>query len=117
MAVQIESAGDSVTAYLSGEIDHHSVKSMREAIDQAAQQNVPRVLILDFDGVTFMDSSGVGLIMGRYRLMEELGGALRVTRIPDGLRRVMELSGLGRLGVLPTREEASPASAERGDIL
>ena len=117
MAVQIESAGGNVTAYLSGEIDHHSVKAMREAIDQAAQQNAPCVLYLDFDSVTFMDSSGVGLIMGRYRLMEELGGTLKVTRIPDGLRRVMELSGLARLGVLPSREETHPASAERGDIL
>ena len=57
----------------------------------------PKLLILDFSGVTFMDSSGIGLVMGRYRLMQELGGELQIARIPRPLRRVMQVAGLSKL--------------------
>ena len=60
----------------------------------------PRVLKLNFADVGFMDSSGIGLIMGRYRTMQLYGGDLRVTDVPDSLRRIMELSGLNALDVI-----------------
>ena len=59
-----------------------------------------KVLILDFGGVSFMDSSGVGLVMGRYRQMKLLGGNLRVTNVSDANYRIFALSGLEGLGVL-----------------
>lgn len=70
---------------------------MREEIDETAQRVQPKLLILDFSGVTFMDSSGIGLVMGRYRLMQELGGELQIARIPRPLRRVMQVAGLSKL--------------------
>ncbi|MCQ2513786.1 MAG: anti-sigma factor antagonist [Ruminococcus sp.] len=89
-----------LTAYIDGEIDHDSAAKIRTKVDGAAQMFKPRELYLDFSGVTFMDSSGVGLVMGRYRQMKLIGGALRVINIPDRLYRIFAMSGLESLGVL-----------------
>lgn len=89
-----------LTAYISGEIDHDSAAKIRTKIDGAAQSAKPKLMCLDFSGVTFMDSSGIGLVMGRYRQMKLLGGALRVTNIPDNMYRLFAMSGLESLGVL-----------------
>lgn len=91
---------DSMTAYLMGEIDHHCARGIREEIDETAQRAMPRELILDFRDVTFMDSSGIGLVMGRYSLMQELGGELRVVNLSTHIRKVMKLAGLDRLAVI-----------------
>lgn len=89
-----------LTAYLAGEIDHNSAAKIRMRVDGMAQELKPRMLCLDFGGVSFMDSSGVGLIMGRYRQMQLLGGALRVKNYSDSLYRIFAMSGLETLGVL-----------------
>ncbi len=89
-----------LTAYIDGEIDHDSAAKIRTKIDGAAQSLKPKLLCLDFSKVTFMDSSGVGLIMGRYRQMGLLGGRLQVTNIPDNMYRIFAMSGLEGLGVL-----------------
>ena len=68
MPVRISTEANTMTAFLSGEIDHHSAAAIRDAIDTQIQINRPKLLKLDFSEVTFMDSSGVGLIMGRYKM-------------------------------------------------
>ena len=106
MAVQIDIAGEILTARIIGDIDHHNAKQMRETIDDAVLAGQIRELVLDFREVSFMDSSGIGLVMGRYKLMQELGGALQVVNIASHLKKVMVLAGLDRLSVLdrPERE-------------
>ncbi len=64
MAVEIQIRDQVVQAYLSGEIDHHSAVQLRQQIDESILQADARQLILDFAMVTFMDSSGIGLVMG-----------------------------------------------------
>ena len=105
MAVTLEVTNEEITAYLSGEIDHHSAVELRRRIDESVLSGTPERLMLDFGGVTFMDSSGIGLIMGRYRLMQESGGRLLVRQVPRPLRKVMKVSGLDKLGVLEEKEE------------
>lgn len=100
MAVNICLTDEEMTAYLSGEIDHHNAKEIREEIDDTAQRAKPPLLVLDFKDVTFMDSSGIGLVMGRYAQMQELGGELRVVNLSGHIRKVMKLAGLDRLAVL-----------------
>ncbi|MDP4120703.1 MAG: anti-sigma factor antagonist [Bacillota bacterium] len=100
MSVKISHENGKITAKLMGEIDHHTAKAMREEIDSEAEKIKPAVLYLDFSEVQFMDSSGIGLVMGRFRQMELLGGKLRVINVPEHLERIMALSGLGALGVL-----------------
>ena len=85
---------------LSGEIDHNRAVNLRTGIDGQISALRPDVLELDFSGVSFMDSSGIGLIMGRYRSIGLIGGELRVTNIPQSLYRIFELSGVNTLGVL-----------------
>jgi stage II sporulation protein AA (anti-sigma F factor antagonist) len=86
-----------VTAYLSGEIDHHSAQEMREAIDAAVERAQPETLVLDFREVTFMDSSGIGLVLGRYKLVSSMNGQVELSGITGQLRKVMRLAGLDRL--------------------
>lgn len=97
--------GRIMTVELSGEIDHHGAKSIREMTDSLIQQNRPSELHLDFSMVTFMDSSGIGLIMGRYRMMMLYGGVLRVVNVPQNLERIMIMSGLGALDIFERQGE------------
>ena len=100
MGVELLVEDAQMTALLSGDIDHHTAKEIRESIDAKAEECKPRILNLDFQQVEFMDSSGSGLIMGRYKLMQMLGGVLRVIHVPQYIARVIRLSGLDKLGVL-----------------
>lgn len=69
MVIRMDASPSGVTIWLSGELDHHAARSLREQIDGAVDRTGAKRLRLDFEGVTFMDSSGIGLVMGRYRLM------------------------------------------------
>lgn len=89
-----------VTAKLFGEIDHHLAPGLRGAIDAKCESSRPSRLVLDFGRVGFMDSSGVGLVMGRYRMISLLGGKLEVVNVPPNLQKIFVLSGLGKLGVM-----------------
>ena len=74
VAIEIAPEADTVTALLTGEIDHHGASRLRETIDDSVRRTCPRLLVLDFGGVEFMDSSGIGIVLGRYRLMQDMGG-------------------------------------------
>ncbi|MEE0060029.1 MAG: anti-sigma factor antagonist [Acutalibacteraceae bacterium] len=100
MYVQAITTQGDLTAMLIGDIDHHTAREMRKEIDALIEKNHPSLLRLDFSAVQFMDSSGIGLIMGRYRLMRLIGGTVLVCNVPPHLKRLMDLSGIGSLGVL-----------------
>ena len=89
-----------MTAYIMGEIDHHSAKEIREEIDANIESLLPELLLLDFKDVTFMDSSGIGLVMGRYKLMRTIGGEVKVTNVSAHIKKVMRLAGLDKLAVI-----------------
>ena len=103
MSIQINVTGEVVTAYLFGEIDHHTAKSMRESIDTAIEMNMPSLLVLDFKDVSFMDSSGIGLVMGRYRLLQKTGSTLNLVNLPENIYKIMKLAGIERLASLEKR--------------
>ena len=97
MPVRIIVGEDMVSVFLSGEIGHHNVKAMRAEIDQTVERVLPRLLRLDFGGVEFMDSSGIGLILGRYRLIEDLQGRLELCSLPPHIAKVVHLAGIDHL--------------------
>ncbi len=103
MSVEINVTGEVVTAYLKGELDHHTAKEMRETIDSAIELNMPSLLILDFEGISFMDSSGIGLVMGRYRNLIKSGAELHITNAPPTIYKMMKLAGIERLAKLESR--------------
>lgn len=103
MTVKIETSENSIHASLEGELDHHSAKEIREEIDNRVSIEKPPELILDFQNVTFMDSSGIGLVMGRYRLLKTYGGELKVINTSPQITKVMKLAGLDRLAGIHER--------------
>ncbi len=100
MSVKIEVQSDRVTAYLEGELDHHAAAPIRQQIDEAVLEHKPKKLVIDFDKLTFMDSSGIGLVMGRYKTAAEVGATLTVCNISAQVYKVMRLSGIDRIAVI-----------------
>ena len=82
---------------LCGEIDHHSAVRVRTEMDSQIYELRPSKTVLDLSGIEFMDSSGLGLIMGRYALMQKLGGELTLRNPNERLVKIFELAGLGRM--------------------
>lgn len=103
MNVQISYKEGVMTAKLSGEIDHHSAREMREAIDDTAQKLKPYCLRLDFTNVPFMDSSGVGLILGRVRMCGFWKGRVVLCGLSANLNKMVELSGIGSVAAIERR--------------
>lgn len=103
MSVEINVTGEVVTALLSGELDHHSAKAMRETIDGAVELNMPTLLVLDFKDVSFMDSSGIGLVMGRYRTLSKSGAELHITGASPQIHKMLKLAGIEKLAKLEGR--------------
>ena len=104
MSAKIEYRKTEICVLLDGEIDHHAASLLRVSIDDAVLHKRPRLLILDFGAVTFMDSSGVGLVMGRYKLLRTVGGRLRGQNLSPAAYKVMRLAGLDKLGELRQKE-------------
>ena len=86
-----------LTASLSGEIDHHCAKEEREEIDSMLFKMKPEILVLDFSEVKFMDSSGIGLIIGRSEVAEGIGCRVQVSGLSRALLRLVRLSGIEKL--------------------
>ncbi|MCD7774821.1 MAG: anti-sigma factor antagonist [Clostridiales bacterium] len=97
MSILFKSSGDMLTVYLSGDIDHHTSKELREHIDGEIQKRMPKILRLDFHDVQFMDSSGVGLVMGRCKTAGVYGCQVIVSHMPPNVARIMKMSGIGRI--------------------
>ncbi len=95
--VKFREEGDSLFASLASEIDHHTAKGIREAIDEMLFKLSPDVLVLDFSEVKFMDSSGIGLIIGRAELAGEMGCELRLVGLSGTLLRIARLSGIEKI--------------------
>ena len=105
MQLEINREGAVLTAALIGELDHHAAADLRDRIDADLLSCRPQILRLDLSRLTFMDSSGIGLIMGRYRLMVSLEGRMLLTGTSPRMERMIRLSGLDKL---PIWEEETP---------
>ena len=102
-----------LTVYLQGELDHHAAGGVRGKIDGEILRRSPLVVALDFSKVTFMDSSGLGLIMGRYKLMSERGGEVVVENPPPHINKVLALAGINRLVKVKRSEKLSKGGKKR----
>lgn len=96
-----------VTAHIYGELDHHIAKQIREEIDLTCQRTEPRELVLDFSELSFMDSSGIGLIMGRYRMMQLLSGRVSIVGAAPQIKKVLKLSGISGLVEFKEKKEGN----------
>ena len=90
---------------LIGEIDHHSAVDVRTEIDKEIYRLLPRKTVIDLSGIEFMDSSGLGLLMGRYSLMQKIGGEFSVRNPNSRMMKIFELAGLQRIVQIERVEE------------
>ena len=86
------------------EIDHHSTEKIRRLADNEITRYMPRKVIFDFNKVSFMDSSGIGMIIGRYKTANMLGGVVEMTNVKPSIQKIFEMSGL--LKIIPVVQSA-----------
>lgn len=79
------------------EIDHHSTQIIRRKMDNEITRFMPRKVVFDFSKVSFMDSAGIGLLIGRYKLAKMLGGVAKITNTSKSIEKVLEMSGITRI--------------------
>ena len=92
-----EIKGDTLRAAIVGEIDHHGAAALREDLDDAIIAARPKAVELDLSTVDFMDSSGLGVIMGRKATADRLGAAFKLINPTKRVARIIELAGLGKV--------------------
>lgn len=97
MQIRMETIGTTLVVKPEGEIDQSCAAEMRGDIDREIRRKNIKNLILDLGGVTFMDSSGIGVILGRYKLIQALGGKTMIVRPQPQVDKVLELSGLKKI--------------------
>lgn len=95
--IRFSSIGSILHAELCGEIDHHNAKPIREELDKQLYTILPKELILSLSGVGFMDSSGLGLIVGRLVTAKEVGCTMTLTGVDRRTMKIFELAGLERM--------------------
>lgn len=86
-----------VVVRINEEIDHHACEKIKNKIDLAIEFRKARFLIFDFEGVNFMDSSGIGLIMGRYKLINKNGGQAFMVNLKPAVRKIFQMSGIFKI--------------------
>lgn len=97
MAVSCMSIRRELTASISGELDHHGAKQVMEELDRRMDRELPRRLTIDMGGVTFMDSSGIAVLLRAHRRMAQLQGSMTVANVPQQAQRVFRAAGLHRM--------------------
>ena len=100
MPVNIDVTGEVLTARLEGELDHHAAVAIRQEIDNTIDSARPTLVIIAFRNLTFMDSSGIGLVMGGYKKTQEIGAELHIANTSPQIYKVSSLSVIERLAVI-----------------
>lgn len=97
MEIKSEKRGDETIAFIMGEIDHHNAKEAREKLDGIIEREQPISFGLDLSGVTFCDSSGLGLVMGRMKKCASVGSNMTVRNPSGAAYRILEIAGIDKI--------------------
>ena len=97
MELRASRRGARLTVQLVGELDHHSAARVRSNLDHMLRDKTLMELHLDMQGVTFMDSSGLGVVFGRYKTLRSRGGKLILSNVSPYVDRVFRMSGVYKL--------------------
>lgn len=97
MDIKFSNRGSTLIAVFSGELDHHFAEYARNKIDGELLKATTRNVIFDFSGLSFMDSSGIGVIVGRYANIKKLGGRMAIICKNQKIFRILEISGILKL--------------------
>ncbi|WP_090395695.1 anti-sigma F factor antagonist [Natribacillus halophilus] len=113
--VETEQKNRVLCVRLYGELDHHAASALRSRVDEALEDSGVEHLLLNAEGLTFMDSSGIGVILGRYKKLQARGGELVVCSVSPSVRRIFEMAGLFK--VLRLENEESHALRTLGEAV
>ncbi len=94
MQLQYEMVDHTLIVKFDGELDHHSAENIRTELDDVISQRRVKNLIFDLNEMRFMDSSGIGVIIGRYKNISKLGGKVSVIHVTDSIDKIFNLAGL-----------------------
>ena len=97
MEIEATSADRNLLLEMKGELDHHGARNALRELELSIDAALPKKLVLDLAGVTFMDSSGIALILRAQQRMQLLDGSVLVRNVPSQARRVLDAAGIGRL--------------------
>lgn len=89
--------GERLMVKVPAEVDHCFADEVREEVDRKLQTEDIKILVFDFGETEFMDSSGIGLLMGRYKLMKALGGTVQIVGAGERIRKILMLSGIHKI--------------------
>ena len=103
MSVNIQVSGRVVVAYLSGEIDHHTCLETAIKTDDVIRKYLPQKVVFNFEKVSFMDSSGIGMLLGRYKQLIRFGGKAEMKNLNNDMKRIFTMSGIFK--IIPIVEE------------
>ena len=79
------------------EIDHHQVEKIRDRADYEIQRLMPKKVVFDFIGVRFMDSAGIGFILGRYKTINVYGGKVEIINVNEKIKRIFNMAGISKI--------------------
>ena len=97
MTSELDELDNCLYIQITEEIDHHSTQIIRRKMDNEITRFMPRKVVFDFSKVSFMDSAGIGLLIGRYKLAKMLGGVAEITNTSKSIEKVLEMSGITRI--------------------
>ena len=97
MEIKVTNENRCAEIRLIGELDHHGAKGLMAKIEREIEGRLPLQLVLDFSGVTFMDSSGIAVVLRTKQRMKELGGTVKLRKITAQPKRVFEAAGISRI--------------------
>lgn len=97
MTIELSGEQKLLTVRLTGEIDHFRAKMIKKAVEDELLRTGAINIAFDFSGISFMDSSGVGLILGRYKTAKALGGRIVLFGMRPGIERIMRMSGIDKI--------------------
>lgn len=97
MYIDFQNKAKTLIVELSGELDHHSAEEVRVKIDDRIDRQLIEKVIFDFSSVSFMDSSGIGVIIGRYKRVSMRGGRVAIASVNPSIKRIFDLSGMFKI--------------------
>ena len=97
MNITYEKENKTLLMEITEDIDHHFAENIRREADNEITRFLPRKVVFDFSNVSFMDSAGIGMIIGRYKMMKMLGGSLEMTNVSKSVRKIFEMSGITKI--------------------
>lgn len=105
LSVHLECVDSVLLVRLEGELDHHTAENLRKQVEEQFEKKELKHIVLNLEQLSFMDSSGLGVILGRYKQVKNIGGEMVVCAISPTVKRLFEMSGLFKIVRLEENEQ------------